>query len=268
MSAIKERSILFSGPMVRAILEGRKTVTRRPVKGLQIPKEDPAMGETRQRWSAVGQRDRRYGFCVFGETEEACAMELGEFGACPYGRPGDRLWVRETWGIEMLAGYSEEGGYGSEYELRYRADESERGISVEAGEPDPWLHLYDSQRGEWRPSIHMPRAASRILLEITGVRVERLQDISEAQAIAEGCFFTDYGRKCGHGGNGWREVGSCPAPEQHHPQLDGWMWDKTTSHEQCLGTARWAFGNLWEKTGGDWDANPWVWVVEFKRIEQ
>jgi hypothetical protein len=92
-----ERPILFNGAMVRAILEGRKTVTRRPVKGGQIPtvcrdEKDPAF-----RWSAIGQHDRRYGFNVFGATERECARQLAEYGRCPYGRPGDRLWVRETW---------------------------------------------------------------------------------------------------------------------------------------------------------------------------
>ncbi len=119
-----------------------------------------------------------------------------------------------------------------------------------------------------RPSIHMHRWVCRILLEVTAIRVERLQGISDEQAQAKGCFFTDYGRKCGHGGKGWTDVGACPAPEEHHPQLNGWMWDKTTSHEQCLGAPRWAFANLWNAVNGPdaWDANPWVWVVEFKRV--
>jgi len=111
----------------------------------------------------------------------------------------------------------------------------------------------------------MPRAACRILLEITDVRVERLQDISEDQAKAEGCFFTDYGQQCAHGGTGWKDIGICPAVVGHQ-QRTGWAWDKTTSHEECLGSPRWAFANLWNATGGDWDANPWVWVVEFKRV--
>lgn len=247
--------------MVRAILEGRKTVMRRAVKGLQVPKEDPAQGETRMRWSAVGQRDARYGFCVFGETEEACAMELGEFGACPYGRRGERLWVRE----------STEADYDTHDAVtlaRYCADKAPVLITDCA---DP---AFNGSVAHWnyprdvRPSIHMKREQARILLEVTTVRIERLQDITDEQAIAEGCFFTDYGRVCGHGGSGWKEVGDCPAPEQHHPQRNGWMWDKTTSHEQCLTAARWAFGNLWESVNGaeSWDANPWVWVVEFKRV--
>jgi len=91
----KERPILFSAPMVRAILEGRKTVTRRPVKGFQIPTEDTSIPEgERHRWSATAQRDPRYGFCVFGATEAECARELEEFAPCPYGRRGERLWVR------------------------------------------------------------------------------------------------------------------------------------------------------------------------------
>ena len=98
MTAIKERPILFSAPMVRAILDGRKTVTRRPVKGFQIPTEDTSILEgERHRWSATAQRDPRYGFCVFGATEAECAKELEELAPCPYGRRGERLWVRETW---------------------------------------------------------------------------------------------------------------------------------------------------------------------------
>jgi len=271
---MKERPILFSGPMVRAILEGRKTVTRRPVKGSQIPKERHDEPDPAFRWSAVGQHDPRWGFLVTGATEAECAQELARAGRCPHGKPGDRLWVRESWWQAgeniMTHPEDDEGVWSGSNRVHYSADglppnepnryypEGLRNGRFSAANPDRiWRH---------RPSIHMPRWASRILLEITGVRVERLQDISEEQAIAEGCFFTNYGRRCGHGGKGWQEVGDCPAPEAHHPQNNGWMWDKTTSSDQCLGSARWAFGNLWEKTGGDWDANPWVWVVEFKRV--
>ncbi len=226
MSAIKERPILFSGPMVRAILEGRKTVTRRAMK---VQPHDGAMVTVEHFNTTVTDRhgNQDAGPEVFGAwwSDGECSL------TCPYGQPGDRLWVRETWGIEMLAGYSEEGGYSSEYELRYRADDSEREISVAAGEPDPWLKLYDSQRGEWRPSIHMPRAACRMVLEITDVRVERLQDISTEQIIAEGPSTT---------------------LREHDAEVE----------------LRKQWRELWESTGGDWDTNPWVWVVEFKRIEQ
>lgn len=213
---MKERPILFSGPMVRAILEGRKTVTRRAVKGLQVPKEDPAQGETRMRWSAVGQRDARYGFCVFGETEEACAMELGEFGACPYGRPGERLWVREAFrdARAALAG-----------RVLYRASGD-----IACG---------------WKPSIHMPRWASRILLEITAVHVERLQSITDEQAIAEGV----------------------DRPENIR---DVDVWDGAEREIfNAMNQPRDRFKRLWADINGaeSWDANPWVWVVEFKRVE-
>jgi len=235
MTAIKERPILFSAPMVRAILEGRKTVTRREVK----------------KRAALD--------CLAAGFEPAFLALPGNADLCPYGKSGDRLWVRET----------TEADYANGAVLsRYAADKEP---VLYGGCEDP---EYNGSVAHWnyprksRPSIHMQRWASRILLEITDVRVERLQDISDEQAQAEGCFFTDYGRKCGHGGKGWTDVGSCPAPEAHHPQRDGWMWDKTTSSSQCLGAPRWAFANLWNKVNGPdaWDANSWVWVVEFKRV--
>jgi hypothetical protein len=232
MSEIKERPILFSVPMVRAILEGRKTVTRRAL-------------------NAQALKNIGYGVQL-GECHELPSEgplhpnSIGYYtDFCPFGQLGDRLWVRETFACGLC----------TDQPYAYRATHAPE--DLEAGWHDPI---------KWKPSIHMPRAACRILLEITDVRVERLQDISEEQAQAEGCFFTDYGRKCGHTGSGWTEVGDCPAPEAHHPQRNGWMWDKTSNPNECLGTATWAFANLWQKTGGDWEANAWVWVVEFKRV--
>ncbi|MFU4084211.1 hypothetical protein ACM7EI_29200 [Pseudomonas aeruginosa] len=211
MSAEKprERPILFNDQMVRAILEGRKTVTRRAVKGLQIPTEDKTTPHEGLRWSALGQRHLRYGFNVFGSTEEECAHELARCGVCPFGKPGDRLWVRET--------FADIG-----CRLTFRAD-------LEDG-----AHCSVTR---WTPSLHMPRWASRILLEITSVRVERLQDISEEQAIAEGPPGLAF-----------------PAPPGSH-----WVTDD--------GRRR-AFMRLWDDVNGAgaWDANPWVWVVEFKRV--
>lgn len=233
--------------MVRAILDGRKTVTRRLVKGLQIPNEDPSQGETRLRWSAVGQRDARYGFSVFGETEEECAMELGEFGACPYGRPGDRLWVRETFAL-----LGNEDGVCIDWNDRMvRGDERHAAriykASCSVGDyglwqiPDKadWKPDTDGMQyeGTWRPSIHMPRWASRILLEITAVRVERLQDITYEQAVAEGVH------------------------------RDMRMWFATDEGGAAFEYPGQAFAQLWRQTGGGWDSNPWVWVIEFKRVE-
>lgn len=255
MSNVKERPILFSAPMVRAILDGRKTVTRRPVKGLSSS------------------------FAVTTAADESplnavCWNVGGPIIHCPYGKPGEQLWVRESfWHAgDWVSTYPEDdtGSWSGTARVHYRAD----------GEPpnEPNRNYPNGLRNGaysaaapanvWRarPSIHMPRWACRILLEITDVRVERLQDISEDQAKAEGCFFTDYGQECFHGGTGWKDVGICPAPAGHR-QRTGWAWDKNTSHEECLGTPRWAFANLWNATGGDWDANPWVWVVEFKRVQ-
>ncbi len=229
----KERPILFSAPMVRAILDGRKTVTRRPVK--VQPRSRADIGSY-----GKGQPFIRNPDVTKRNTE------------CPFGKPGERLWVRETCLINDYRETNVPEEERAETEIVYRADP---------------LPCWEGEESEirWRPSIHMPRWACRILLEITDVRVERLQDISEDQAKAEGCFFTDYGQECFHGGTGWKNVGICPA-QAGHRQRTGWAWDKTTSHEECLGTPRWAFANLWNATGGDWYANPWVWVVEFKRV--
>ncbi|AJD62613.1 hypothetical protein IPC618_08005 [Pseudomonas aeruginosa] len=203
MSAEKprERPILFNDQMVRAILEGRKTVTRRAVKGLQIPTEDKTTPHEGLRWSALGQRHLRYGFNVFGSTEEECAHELARCGVCPFGKPGDRLWVRET--------FADIG-----CRLTFRAD-------LEDG-----AHCSVTR---WTPSLHMPRWASRILLEITAVRVERLQQITIGEICKEGLARSMY---------------------EFIPV--------TTAFD--------AFAELWNSTGGDWDANPWVWVIEFKRV--
>lgn len=182
---MRERPILFSGPMVRAILAGTKTQTRRVVK------PQPA-GE----WASPGR------------------------SSCPYGRPGDRLWVRETFGH-----FERSEGFKPGCAVFYRAD----GNCLKL-EP-------------WRPSIHMPRWACRLVLEISAIRMERLQAISEADAIAEGASFHD-GLGVGH---------------------SGWRHDFGDVHA----TARDAFARLWRDLNGpdSWSANPWVWVVEFMRAD-
>ncbi|HHM8950284.1 hypothetical protein ACM7U6_03520 [Pseudomonas aeruginosa] len=223
---MKERPILFTGPMVRAILEGRKTVTRRVVK----PQPD-FLG------SMV---DPNTPFKTLDAGLHARII-------CPYGEPGDRLWVRETWTDVNMCGAPA---------LAYRADEDIRDLMEEPGflddrgafnyddprvKPYPFACWYaELDRARWRPSIHMPRWASRILLEITAVRVERLQDISEEQALAEGVR----GEPCDHARQACADIG-------------------------CWGdTAKGAFGFLWESLNGEgsWAENPWVWVVEFKRV--
>lgn len=216
---MKERPILFSAPMVRALLAGTKAQTRRICKAAKLHD------------SGEDYRDDD-GWPLF----DASIDGAGDIRIrSPYGVPGDRLWVRETWipdpPIDDTWASTVWNGCGrriDEVPERFRHPAF---CAYAAG----WLH------GPivWRPSIHMPRWASRITLEVTGVRVERLQDISEADAIAEGIVRWTGGR--------WK----CAAPDgMAHP------------------TAREAFRCLWESINGpgSWDANPWVWVVEFRRV--
>ncbi len=216
-----ERPILFSGPMVRAILEGRKTVTRRAVKGGQVPAIDPSATVDDMRWSAIGQRHPRYGFCVFGSTEEECARALGLFGICPYGKPGDQLWVREAWSADAQVDAVAPRDLSQGEPIMYPADGAIRQTGCAM-----------ISQGKGRPSIHMPRWVSRILLEVTAVRVERLQDISEDQAMDEGVT-----------------TGACKMSRANRMGRD-------------------AFAELWASINGEesWHSNPWVWVVEFKRV--
>lgn len=184
---MRERPILFSAPMVRAILSGTKTQTRRVA--IQ---------------TAGGHLKEPSGHRRWHPADPEAAL------ACRYGQPGDRLWVRETFaeGIHQMAGVNH---------WAYSAD-----------------RFGEQQRlgDRWKPSIHMPRAASRILLEIISVRVERLQAISEADAMAEGCL--------------GKLAEAAPAADE----------------------AREQFRDLWQSINGadSWAANPWVWVVEFKRV--
>lgn len=195
MTQIRERPILFSAPMVRAILDGRKTQTRRVVKA-EIPS-----------WVKVwnGHNGAEHFFFDREEDDEA-GMHWPPYDEkgllCPYGQPGDRLWVRESFSY-----YSHREG------CWYWADGN--------------IAAHDCER-PIRPSIHMPRWASRITLEVVSVRVERLQDISEQDAKAEGA-----------------EPAECCHAHYH------------------------GFRKLWESINGagSWEANPWVWVVEFRRVQ-
>lgn len=222
MSSIKERPIMFSAPMVRAILEGRKTVTRRMVKDWQSPSEDVRESDPDMRWSAIAQMHPRWGFCVFGATAEECAQDLATAGVCPYGRRRERLWVRETWAADAQLDAVAPSELSMGEPILYAADGALRTSSCSMISP-----------GRRRPSIHMPRWMSRILLEISDIRVERLQEISEEQAETEGVGFLR------------------AAPD----------FDETL-------TAKQLFEILWDHINGEgaWAANPWVWVIEFKRV--
>lgn len=198
---MKSRPILFSAPMVRAILEGRKTQTRRIVKPQPSAVEAYKHGEHAElsdpAASIILRDDKGTGWNMCGPFR------------CPYGQPGDRekllLWVKETFSPQPHLNAK----------AYYRATDPLVGVS------------------KWKPSIFMPRAFSRITLEIVGVRVERLQDIGEEDARAEGCN----------------------EPSSRAMMQDARPWQT-------------AYRLLWESINGkgSWDANPWVWVITFKRI--
>jgi hypothetical protein len=210
---MKERPIIFNGEMVRAILDGRKTQTRRVMKP-QPPYRfgSPFLTTT--------------GVWIFSLTTAGDFPMWKNYLKCPYGLPGDRLWVRETWAKRSDC---EDGSDKAKHYLHYKATYKGGNLL------DEW-HAYD----KWRPSIHMPRWASRITLEIVNVRVERVQEISETDATEEG-FSASYG---------WCEASNCH-------EANSFAWEH--------------FQNLWDsinaKRGFGWDANPWVWVIEFKRVQ-
>lgn len=241
---MKERPILFSAPMVRAILDGRKTVTRRVVK----PQPDPYTTEC----ESVTFTKPGKGIWLPTTTGRNTHSLSGPAFTCPYGQPGDQLWVRESFRF-------------------LRSDEllsvPRLGIRTERG--CLWRASAPNDLGPWKPSIHMPRWASRISLEITEVRVQRLQDITEDDAIREGATWRDFGRECGHRGGVWRDVGDCK--ESFHSQRNGWtMEPPAASAKDCLYSARMAFANLINKINGPetWESNPWVWCVSFEKVKQ
>ncbi|WP_370620129.1 hypothetical protein [Citrobacter meridianamericanus] len=218
MTKITERPMIFNGEMVSAILDAGKTQTRRPVKFPHIDRD---------------------AMCELSGNELAGELLAGNYRNSPHGKPGDRIWVRETWwqAGQSYARYPDDdeyGWYGSRRVL-FAADGNPPnepndhypnglgGGKFSAAKPN---HLWRK-----RPSIHMPRWASRILLEITDVRVERLQAITLGDICKEiGCGLYDF-RPATYGFQVWEE--------------------------------------LWESIYGEgsWQANPWVWVIEFKRIE-
>lgn len=210
---MKERPILMSASMVRAIIDGTKTQTRRAVRG----------APSRVFWNPIVMNGHG-GWCD----------EHGLPVRCPYGHTGDRLWVRETWQAFFDDEVPEDRPRGPRHTMGIPARPDRKSfVFYKADGPGP-VHP-DGYAAQWCPSIHMPRKYSRITLEITDVRVERLQDISEADAAAEGARPT-------------------LAP------LD-------SVRLGAVGTAKEGFRQIWESINGagSWDKNPWVWVVEFRR---
>jgi hypothetical protein len=253
--------------MVRALMGGTKTQTRR------IVKPQPPMA------CHYVINDNQTAACCFGDQSTKASLWCVPPTArskdhrlpCPYGQPGDRLWVRERW---RVGAWFEDDGLIC---VDYYADGHSRREMLDVPDEEQFNRLwvqssddankrfgkqerYKWQKGEspcrWRPSIHMPRWASRISLEITGVRVERLHDISEDDANAEGI------EVCGVGG--WRNYlwhGDHNAPAK---TAEGWAHQFSNYHLNPVGS----YSSLWESINGpgSWDANPWVWALTFRRL--
>ncbi|HFD1369675.1 TPA: hypothetical protein ACF1IH_001000 [Klebsiella quasipneumoniae] len=233
---MKERGMIFNSEMVRAILDGRKTQTRRPIKWKQT------------RFTEIGEREDGSKWPWSEDAEHACDF----WHPCPFGAVGDRIWVRETWSDVNLDGAPA---------VAYRADDEVYDLMENESllDEDGAFNYQDTRvskyqfaawhsdlisgiEGNWRPSIHMPRWASRILLEITNVRVERLNAISEEDARAEGII--DGGcLNCGE-----PEPCGCANPEPDATDAFAYLWQSIYGQES-------------------WNANPWVWVISFKPVE-
>lgn len=258
MTNVTERPILFSGPMVRAILDGRKTQTRRVVKPqppegggpITVERYEPAIVD---RWGEI-----QPGPEIFGAYNE-------EWGCvCPYGEPGDRLWVRETWRPIFIPACGENDDAWS-WTVKYAAGGDDFATDDVPGD---WTYPKQAERGNV-PGIHMPRWASRITLEVTGVRFERLQEITEDDAVREGVSAIP-------GQDFW----SCFC-EATHDSFDMTVEPDAAfrrehgithvKHDPAVPTpARVVRARLWDQTnvkrpGCLWADDPYVWVVDFRR---
>lgn len=214
--ATQYKPILFSTEMVLAILEGRKTQTRR-LHGLDEIKKNP------NDWTFNNfSTDDKRTFAHFRKKEDNKIKSI--FGTSPY-QIGDILWVRETWQTTYNEGENK-------WDTIYKAD--------------GFFWIDDDGPMKWKPSIYMPKKRARIFLEVTNVRVERLQDISEEDAIAEGVESFNHG----YGGS---PVG---------------VWYKDYIYGKFNLKPNFSFKSLWKKINGEdsWKSNPWVWVYEFKQV--
>lgn len=213
---MKERPIIFNGEMVRAILDGRKTQTRRVMVRQPIQSHWATFQSYRETWKEVSPHS-----WIYIQTIAENPNPDQVYAKCPYA-VGQQLWVREKWGWSTLASMQPHPAYSQFLIFPSACRTNDAGAFV-----------------RWRPSIHMPRWASRITLEVVGVRVERVQDIGEADAKAEGLILIE-------------------------PRA--WIGTRGNFYTSPVN----AFRDLWDsinaKRGYSWDMNPWVWVIEFKRV--
>lgn len=270
---MKERPILFSSPMVRAILEGRKTMTRRVVKpqpDLSILKEsyrDLEFGFRRMPVLGPTHVPHEWGFCAKYDKPN-CVPIYGY--KCPYGTIGDRLWVKEAWRVgawddeshSIAVDYQADNFIRREWlpcdppEMYTRLRHQSVMDAIRANAPVDKDGIFSWSPGNspcrWRPSIYMPRWASRLTLEITDIRVERLRDITRDDAMEEGVERVD--------------------PYSITPDLPPGMpacW-KDYAGKGWLASPIESFRTLWDSINAKshpWESNPWVWVIEFRRAE-
>lgn len=236
---MKERPILFSGPMVRAILDGTKTQMRPVMKPqLTIKYIDLGVENLPGLPTFAFKRRHRSGSWIYPNALEQIVEE------CPYGKPGDRLWVKETW----HAGKCADGLKPAELAPRFwKVDNGGLWYPADGTEPK---HVI-TPKGKYRHARFMPRWASRITLEITEVRAQRLQDISEADAKAEGV------------NSPWSDLkwqGGKALLDRRNPTFDP---------DKAIGGYRGSFGMLWDTLHPKehtWADNPWVWVIKFRVV--
>ncbi|HBW2982875.1 morphogenetic protein [Klebsiella pneumoniae] len=241
---MKERGMIFNGEMVRAILDGRKTQTRRIVKG--------ADGAVKfcQEWDINGEEI----FVVLGEKDHTGMNPVLGAISCPFGAVGDRIWVRETFQGPLVHEelFEEYSAYPKKFETPEYCE-----YAADGGVRPEYCDLDDNLRHGWRPSIHMPRWASRILLEITDVRVERLNAISEEDAIAEGM----QGVICP----------CCKGDSEYSTSQYDAETLAVVDEIPCRAceSNRSKFFTLWDSIYGYGQhcIGEWVWVIEFKRVE-
>lgn len=260
---MKEHPIIFSTEMVRAILEGRKTQTRRIVK----PQPEQWVSQAGYSWFTPKGEISFRGDTANGPAEYSIPLRY---------QRGDRLWVRETWQLLMPCVVSFGPG---EDDWDWESEEAD---AIYAEKPEIGTLCYKADDPNackwWRPSIHMPSWASRITLEVTSVRIERLQDISEDDAKAEGVDWLFSEEDCRHvvgiigtrpEDHGYRNYlwhGDFGQYGMGSKQSDSWPY-QYSGYKDAIGS----FSSLWEKInakrGYSWDDNPWVWVISFKAIE-
>jgi hypothetical protein len=253
-----DRPILFSGEMVRAILKGRKTQTRRAIKPVPTFNGGGACHD-----ADALQQDYVEPYWVFPET-------------CKYGKPGDLLWVRETfcahWGTPP---HDAPQSYRIVTGDKLPPIKQENGDLYQPTPSDIMTIWYEAEGNKpfhmkWKPSIHMPRWASRITLRITDIRVERLHEITEADARAEGCEARPFP---GPWWQGYRDLGDGQLFQQQAvgETAPDWMIEpkKMPPTPWLDRSARDGFRSIWMGLHGPdaWEVNPWVWVISFERVK-